>query len=256
ISALVDVMQYCQIATIKNMASKLFNRLVEGAYTTFLVARDEKSFQILHTTTREKNLPYFEDYVFFAEAQLRMAEVTGNPVFKDNFRDTMNFIAKEFIQNGKVYTRPVALNDAELYPNQSIGMYDQSYRSPLATLITIARRGQMLLPDEEFDFINKEFLEVYTHEALRNPLSSGEGLRALTYPDQAYRIVKLPMNWLKDERFINFMSYFLPRFVLSYHNDAREEWQICSANSCDLQGHGLEQFINTLKPAKPNDGDA
>ena len=250
ISALVDVMQYCQIATIKNMASTLFNRLVEGAYNTFLVSRDKNAFEIRHTTTRDTNLPYLEDYVFFAEAQLRMAEITGNVVFKDNFRDTMAFITKEFVHEGKLYTRPYNLSDAELYPNQAVGMYDQSYRSPLATLITIARRGRLLFIDGDYESFILNLREENVHEALRNPLSSGEGLRAFTYPEQAYRIVKLPRAWLTQEKFLGFMSYFLPRFVLSYHDDKGEEWQICSLEKCDLQGHGLDEFINTLKPAK------
>lgn len=250
VSALVDVMQYCQIPTIKNMASRLFNRLIDGVYGSFLVSRDDSAFEIRHTTTREKSLPYFEDYVFFAEAQMRMAEITGNPVFKDNFRDTMNFIAKEFIKEGKAYTRPLSLNDAELYPNQALNMYDQSYRAPLGTLISIARRGRLLMNDAEFDSFTEDLREEAIHETLRNPLSAGEGLRAFTYPDQAYRVVKLPSAWLKEEKFIGFMSYFLPRFILSYHTDNEDEWQICSLEVCDLQGRGLDNFIETLKPSK------
>lgn len=250
ISALVDVMQYCQIVPIKNTASKLFNRLVEGAYGAFMVAKEGASFEIRHTTTRENSVPYFEDYVFFAESQFRMYELTGNPVFKDNFADTMGFIKKEFISEGKVYTRPVRLNDAELYPNQFLNMYDQSYRSPMATLVLLARRGKMLMIDPEFDSFLEDFKEEAVHEALRNPLSSGEGLRAFTYPDQAYRTVKLPLAWLKQDKFIAFMSYFLPRFVLTYHSDNEDEWQICTLEVCELQGRGLDEFIQTLRPAK------
>lgn len=255
ISALVDVMQYCQIPTIKNMASRLFNRLVEGVYTTFLVSREDKAFEIRHTTTLDRSLPYFEDYVFFAEAQLRMAEITGNPVFKDNFRDTMGFIAKEFIRDGKAYTRPVGLNEAELYPNQSYNLYDQSYRSPLATLFAIGKRGCHLLNDPEFNSFLNTLQEEGIHETLRNPLSAGEGLRAFTYPDHAYRSLKLPNAWLKDEKFIGFMSYFMPRFVLTYHEDNNDEWQICKLDTCELQGRGLDEFINTLRPNKKDEGD-
>lgn len=250
ISALVDVMQYCQIPAIKNMASKIFNRLVEGAYSTFLVAKEGSAFQIRHTTTKEKSLPYLEDYVFFADAQIRMYEITGNPVFKDNFRDSMEYITKEFIKDGKVYTRPLSLNDAELYPNQPLTMYDQSYRAPLATLVILARRGRMLMLDKEFDSFTETLREECVHETLRNPLSAGEGLRAYTYPDQSYRTVKLPLAWLKEDKFIGFMSYFLPRFVLTYIDDPSDEWQICSLDTCELQGRGLDNFIETLRPSK------
>ncbi len=253
ITSLVDVMQYCQIPAIKNMASKLFNRLVEGTYHTFLVSREDQAFEIRHTTTQNKSLPYLEDYVFFAEAQMRMAEITGNEVFKDNFRDTMLFIAKEFVRDGKVYTRPFSLNDAELYPNQPNNVYDQSYRSPLATLFAIAKRGRHLLNDPEFDNFLNQAQESCVHEALRNPLSAGEALRAFTYPDHAYRTVKLPIGWLKEEKFISFMSYFMPRFVLTYQNDNEDEWQICKLDVCEIQGRGLDNFIETLRPKKVKD---
>ena len=176
----------------------------------------------------------------------------NNVFYVNNDKYIYNSISKSFIKDNKVYTRPVALNDAELYPNLSISMYDQSYRSCLATLFGLARRGKMLLLDKEFDSFLDGLKEDATHETLRNPLSGGEGLRALTYPDQAYRTVKLPLAWLKDEKFIGFMSYFLPRFVLTYHEDKGDEWQICSLEVCELQGHGLDQFIETLRPSKKN----
>ncbi len=120
----------------------------------------------------------------------------------------------------------------------------------MATLVLLARRGKMLMIDPEFDSFLEDFKEEAVHEALRNPLSSGEGLRAFTYPDQAYRTVKLPLAWLKQDKFIAFMSYFLPRFVLTYHSDNEDEWQICTLEVCELQGRGLDEFIQTLRPAK------
>jgi hypothetical protein len=57
------------------------------------------------------------------------------------------------------------------------------------------------------------------------------------------------MGWLKEQRFIEFMPYFLPRFSLDYTSD-ETKWQICGLNECELQGEGLEEFIQILTPQK------
>ncbi|MBK25456.1 MAG: hypothetical protein CME70_15785 [Halobacteriovorax sp.] len=255
ITALVDTMQYVQIDVIKKMASRIFNNAVEGTYKNFLASKDESGMRLRHTTTKDKTLPYFEDYVFFTEAQLRIYEITGNPVFKDNVVETLHFILKEFIDSGKALTRAKSTNDFELYPNQDQNSFDNSFKSPLSTLTGLIRRVSVLAPDEEFSESAKELVELVTHECLKNPLAAGEALRSLTYPEQAYRVVKLPKTWLAQDKFIGFMNYFLPRFVLSYHEDG-DDWQICNSNSCELQGTGLDNFIETLRPSPPEESSS
>jgi uncharacterized protein YyaL (SSP411 family) len=249
VSSLVDVMQYCQIDVIRQGASRLFNVALEGLYKNFLVSKDDEGMKIRHTTTLDQSLPYLEDYVFFAEAQLRVYEVTGNPVFKQNFSDTMEFILKEYVDGNKVRTRALATTDFELYPNQPVNSLDQSYKSAASTLLVIARRAATLFGDMEYiDKLNDVF-EDFTHESLKNPLSCGEALRALTYPDNAYRVVKIPHAWLENPQYINFMPYFLNRFVLDYTTENGDKWEICSRTECELTGEGLEEFIKTLRPA-------
>ncbi|WP_127717672.1 thioredoxin domain-containing protein [Halobacteriovorax sp. HLS] len=249
VSALVDVMQYCQIDVIRQGASKLFNTALEGLYNNFLIAKDNEGMKIKHTTTREQSLPYLEDYVFFAECQLRVYEVTGNPVFKQNFADTMTFILKEFVDGNKVRTRALSTNDFELYPNQSISSMDQSYKSSASTLVALCRRAAVLFKDTDYLDQIKDVMEDFTHESLKNPLSCGEALRGLTYPDAAYRVVKLPHAWLENPQFINFMPYFLSRFVLDYSTEVGDKWEICTLTECELTGEGLEKFIETLRPS-------
>ena len=78
-------------------------------------------------------------------------------------------------------------------------------------------------------------------------MSSGEALRALTYPTEAYRVLKIPRTWVSEDQFIKMIPYFLSRFVVDYH-DEKSEWQICTLNACELKGQGLDEFVKTLTP--------
>lgn len=248
ISALTDVMQYCQVAPIKSAASQIFNQLVEGVYKTFLVTND-KGMTLNHSTTKGQSLPYLEDYVFFAEAQCRIYELSGNAVFKQNFTDTLNFITDQFLDGDKLLTRAKKTNDLELYPNQSYSSFDQSFRSPVANFIGLVRRGATILKDKDLLEAIRPLQERVIHEVLKNPAGSGEALRALTYPNEAYKVIKCPKAWLDREEFAGFISYFLPRFAFDYHEDQGEKWEICSIDQCELNGEGIENFIQTLRPA-------
>ncbi|MCO4794308.1 MAG: thioredoxin domain-containing protein [Bacteriovoracaceae bacterium] len=250
ISSLVDVMQYCKIDVIRQMASSLFNRALEGSYKNFIVSKDENKMSLRHSTTKNVSLPYLEDYVFFCETQLRTYEITGNPVFRDNFQDTLDFVYKEFIEGDQLLTRGKSATDFELYPNQKHSSYDSSFKSPVSTLISLSRRAALLFSDPELLEPVKPLIEVVKQQVLVNPLGAGEGLRALTYPEEAYRVIKLPKKWLENSDFLGFIPYFLPRFVLSYTEEDSEQWQICGIKSCELQGEGLDSFIETLTPAQ------
>lgn len=254
LSALVDVIQYCQVDAIKGKASQIFNKALEGHYHNFLISKNNQGMMLRHVTTQETGLPYLEDFVTFSEAMLRVFEITGNPTFKDNFSDTMSFIFKEFYdeENKRVLTRPKELNDHELYPNQPMGPYDSSFKSLPMTLIQLIKRGRVLLQDPDFGSDLNDYLDEAKHYILKNPISGGEGLRSLSYPEGAYRVIKAPRTWLQDPKFVGFMGYFLPRFVLDCTNEEEnsQTWQICNLNACELQGEGVENFIETLTPNK------
>lgn len=259
ISALVDVIQYCQIDFIKRKASHLFNKTLEGHYETFLLKNNNSGVMLRHTTTLETSLPYLEDFVTFCDCMIRVYEISGNPTFKSNFKDTLDFVLKEFVDDNKVYTRPVNLNDHELYPNQEVNLFDSSFQSMAMTLGILVKRARILFRDENYGSEINEFIETSKHFILRNPINGGQGLRLHTYPDNAYRVVKVPTAWLQKDEFINFISYFLSRFVLDYHNEENESWEICNFTDCELKGEGLKSFINTLRPTtspqeeSPND---
>ncbi len=249
ISALADVMQYCQIPAIKSAASQLFNQAVEGCYKTF-IENNERGMSLSHTTTIVNPLNYLEDYVFFAEAQLRIYELSGNEIFKNNVKDTLQFVIDQFLDGDKLLTRSKNTQEHELYPNQSYNPFDQSFKSPVSTLIATIRRASVLFKDVDLLDSIKELRERVTHDILKNPVGSGEALRSLTYPDEAYKTIKCPRSWLDKEEFAGFINYFLPRFVLDYHDEGNESWEICNMSACEINGEGIENFINTLRPAK------
>jgi uncharacterized protein YyaL (SSP411 family) len=252
VSALTDVMQYCQIDIIKNMAKDLFLKTLEGTYQTFLNSPTSDQANIKHTTTKQTSLPYLEDYVSFSELQLRAYEITGNEVFKNNCNDTVQFIIKEFLDGENMLTRAKSSTDSQLYPNQEYLSVDQSHKSLLSTFVWTVRKLAVLNMSTELIETITPVIEKLKQLCLFNPLSSGEALRALTYPDQVYRVIKVPRAWLGEEQYVNFIPYFLPRFSISYTEADDNSWEICSMSECQLNGKGLEDFIKGLTPQEGN----
>lgn len=253
VEALVDVMTYCQIDVIKRLASSIFNEALEGVYNVFVIAKDSNGMRIRHTTTKDNTLPYLEDYVSFAKMQSRVYEVTGNSVFKNNFLQTLAFIKKEFMKDSQVFTRALSTSDHHLYPNQKVDCFDSSFVSPSSELLGLLRRAQILLRDADYLSGTEEWMEEMTHHSLRNPLNSGGALKALTYPPAVYKSIRVPSRWTKEAEFLAFLPYFLGRFVWDYHLDKNEKWEICHMSACELNGEGLKNFIETLRPAKNQD---
>lgn len=252
ISALCDVVQYAQIDIIKRMASNLLNNSLEGVFKTFIVASDEGGgMKMRHSTTVDFSHPLLEDFVFFAEAQLRLYEISGNEVFKQNFKEAMDFLAKEFVDNDKMLTRAKFANDFEQYPNQEYNIFDTSFNSPVATFIALSRRAATLFLERDYTDRILNLKDRVTQTVLKvNPVSAGEALRALTYPVEAYRILKLPRAWTQKEEYLKFIPFFLPRFVFEYHDDKDEVFEICSMKACEIKGHGLNEFIASLTPGE------
>ncbi len=216
LSALVDVVQYSQVDVIKRMASQLINSTLEGVFKTFLTA-DPDGLKMRHATTVEFSHPYLEDFVTFAECQLRLYEISANQIFKQNFHDVVTFVGREFLNEGKMLTRAKLAEHFELYPNQDYNFFDASFRSPVATYVSLVRRGAVLFSERDMLDLIVPLKENLTQTILQvNPVSAGESLRALTYPTEAMRVLKIPASWALRDDFLKFIPYFLPRFVLDY----------------------------------------
>ena len=79
-------------------------------------------------------------------------------------------------------------------------------------------------------------------------------IRDSTYPVEAMRVMKLPKSWAQREDYLKFIPFFLPRFVLDYHNgeNGKEMFEICTMNACELKGDGFEEFVKVLTPGEPS----
>lgn len=255
ISALVDVVQYSQIDVIKRMASNLINTTIEGIFKTFLITSHD-GMKMRHTTTVESSQPYLEDFVFFAESQLRLYEISANDVFKQNFKDALTFVTKEFLSADNLLTRAKLAEHFEQYPNQDYTPFDASFKSPVGTYVQLMRRAAVLFSDRDYTDTITQLQDSLSQTILKvNPVSSGEALRGLTYPMEAYRVMKVPKLWAQKEEFLKFIPYFLPRFVLDYHDgkNGAEMYEICTMNACELKGETFEEFITVLTPAQPQE---
>ncbi len=251
VSALVDVIQYCRIDVIKKMAHELIQSSLEGIHKEFLTDSTQTGKLILkQTNTKAESKQLFENYVAFSQMQLRLYEVSGIKTYLNNGLHTLDFIFEEYYKDGKFYTRPIKNETMEPFANLEVSLFDQSYRSSLATFILLVRKWYpVTLKHEQLEIIN-ELLRDKKKEILMNPFGYGEALRAVTYPQEIYRKLEVPVSWLKEQQFIQFLPFFSNRFTLIYHEDQKNFWQICHSSACERQGNDIESFVKVFSQNK------
>lgn len=251
-SALADIVQYCSVAPIKEQAFRLIQNSIESCLKEFLGTNEAGRHFIKHVNTTDHKTLYLEDYANFADAQIRLYEVTGNAVFKTNALESADFMLKNFVKDKKFYQ--TSLNDpSNGIENLTSPFYDQSYRSSAMTMIQTLNRLKVFNPALDPKEILGEEFEMLAQYTLSNPLGHGEGLRALTYPTVIYRKIEVPQKWLGHVDFIELRSHFFGRFVMDYHTRSDEEWQICHATACEATGKGLDEFKALfVNPAQEN----
>ncbi|MCB9060921.1 MAG: thioredoxin domain-containing protein [Halobacteriovoraceae bacterium] len=252
LSSLIDVAQYCKIEVISKMAMDLYNKMLGPVLKTFTNFHEmsERNIQIKHSTTLDSQHALFEDYSFFAELLLRSYEISGDQNFKQKLDLLVPYILKNFVRDNSFTTRMVSDDGIQLYPNQLVDPYDLSFKSPASTFILTVKRYAVLTLNRD---ILKEYSEIFykhTNSVLKQPLSAGEGLRALTYPDLVFRCLKVPRSWSKTKVFRDFTSNLLTRFVVDYHDREDESWQVCNLEVCELSGKSLNELIETLSGTK------
>ena len=178
---------------------------------------------------------------------LRMYEMSGNPVFKQNGFQTLQYVFKEFYKDGYFYQRPISLDDSHQFKNIHVNIFDQSFKSPLGTLILLIRKWSTVIDLTDFKNKIQNIQETLTHLSLQNPLGFGETLRALTYPDEAFRKIEVPISWLQEENFMRFIPNFSIRFTLTYQETDKESWQVCNLKECEHAGKGIDSFIKIFE---------
>jgi uncharacterized protein YyaL (SSP411 family) len=247
VTSLLDIIQYSRIDVIRNQATQLLNKSLDGIHKAFLVEKDNSTV-MRHTTTKENTLSYFEDYAFFTEMQFRLFELTGDNIFRQNVEDSIAFVMKEFYRDGVFYTRALSTNNSEAYGNIAIPEFDSSYKSPIGTFLSIFRRISLLAPEKYNINQFSQAVEFLTHKTLQHPLAGGEALRALTYPEEMYRKIEIPCEWAKENEFKDLIMNFSGRFILAYHTRGDHFWQICSSSACEVQGKTFAEFKEIFTP--------
>ncbi|MCO4754598.1 MAG: thioredoxin domain-containing protein [Bacteriovoracaceae bacterium] len=256
--ALVDVVQYSKVVPIQDAASSLLKNVLEGIHKTFLShgTKEERS-NIVSNTTKQNSSLLFEDYVFFADFQLRLYEISGNPVFKQNGIETLIHVKENFFKDNVFYTRALEQESDRLFDNIPSSVFDQSYRSPLGTCIFLIRKWS-LDSTELSEVLNEvhDAIEDIKHIVLQNPLGYGELLRALIYPKAAFKKISVPLAWLKDNKVQTMFPYFSSRFSVNYHDQESEKWEICNHNACELSGEGFDKFKEVFFPKQSGETSA
>lgn len=249
LSALMEVIHYCKIDAIKQSALELLNASLNGIQNTFVTTDEKGRSRIKTSTTREGHAPQFEDYVFFADFNFKAYELFADENFLENAKNTVQFIFDEFYSNDIFFTRAVNFSEHFSYDNIHTPIFDQSYKSPLGNLILLLRKWSTTFSEyKEFLAQIEKTIHNLTHLSLQNPLAFGETLRALVYPEEAYRKIEVPKTWLENKSLQPFLLNFSSRFALSYHADRGEQWQICTTTECELQGETVEEFAKVFTP--------
>lgn len=246
LSALCDVVQYCSVEVIQNEAFALVKLTVEGCLQQFIKTDSSGKHILKHSNTLDNQALYLEDYVNFCDAQLRLYEVSGNEVFKTNALESIEFTIKNFVKDGEIYLTSIETPTPGV-TNLTAPFFDQSYRSSSMTLVHLLSRLSVFRPEFAPSEVLKDKYEGLAQFVLTNPLGHGEGLRALTYPQTIFRKVEVPAEWLDAPEFLEMRNHFFSRFVMDYHTRKDDSYQICTVNSCEVSGKGIQNFQDLFK---------
>lgn len=247
LSALCDVVQYCPLDVIQQQAMGLIQATVEGCLKQFIITEKTTGKHVIrHVNTLDAQALYLEDYVSFSEAQLRLYEISGSETFKVNALETADFIVGNFLKEGRLYLTSIEASTPG-FDNLAAPTFDQSYRSSVMTFAHLLNRLAVLDPKYDSVAIFGANYGEFAQFALTNPLGHGEALRALTYPREIYRKVEVPVSWLQNPEFLDMRNHFFSRFVMTYQSADTESYQICTTNSCEVQGQGMHQFKELFK---------
>jgi len=241
ISALCDVIQFTKIDIIHKQASNLLNMSLQNIHSTFFSKKNDTTRTLHHTNLKEFSTEYFVDYVMFVEAHSRLYEVSGNPKFKKNVLNTMPVIIDKFFSNNTFLI--AELNTNALIENIENSSFDQNLRSATSTFISLLRKWS--IENADFDKTLDLILVDFKQRVLSNPINHGEGIRALTYPRQAYCKVTVPKSWFKSEDFLKIRTHFSTRFLIDNHD--LDCWIIRSHEKMEATGKTFSEFQEFLQ---------
>lgn len=250
LSSLIEIIQYCPLQEIKNMAHILLKEGMLGFQKTFLHENLPHNYKIQHCTTLQQDTQFFEDYVFTAELFFKLYQLSGEQRFYDKSYQIMQLIEQKFIKDDICYT--TELQASEIIDNIAASHFDQSFRSPVATFLGLKIKID-LLTNKLGPWEHNKLYQSVRAQALQNPLSHGEALRYLIYPLMTYKKLQVPRRWILQVSFQKLLPFFSHRFVFHYHDETTDEWQICHLHTCEAQGSDFESFKSLVSGNKKAD---
>jgi len=271
ISALTDVILYATIPLIKTKAEQLLKTLISNHEKNFFHGFNVEGIpHIKHTTTlsAEEQILSFEDYLFYTESKWRLYQLYGENHYLEMVLKTLQYITKEF-QRGETEESEIKDDTFVFYENPPSGShilkpipvshYDQSYKSPLATFFGLIIEISTIYPNF-LESCRKNLYQKFKDWCLISPLSHGEALRYIIYPEDAYRKIEVPKYWIQREEFQKLRPYFSHRFIFYFteNNEKNEtlektdKWQICRRTHCEETGYGFESFFQMVTKKPPS----
>lgn len=244
LSALIDVIQYSNIDIISKSAFELLSKTFDDVHKTFIKDDENNSSYILNSTTNERLTPLFENYVSLLELSLRFYEISGSSKFFENSKDLVNFIFDHFYSDDQFFVGSLKVKEDQKL-NIHAQIFDQPNKSPLASFIFLYRKWGSTLDKNKYSSQLAPVIEELTHLTLQNPLAFGESLRALTYPDEAFKILEIPLKWIEEEKIQAFYPRFSSRFAITYND--KESWSIKNNKVTEIEGTDFESFKDTFK---------
>jgi uncharacterized protein YyaL (SSP411 family) len=248
VSSLIDVIQYSRVEQVKARAQELLKKSLKGIHHTFVKKVSEERIELSHSTTLNNQIIFFEDYVFFAEANYKLYQLTGDQTYLELCKKSLTSIENLFSTEDEIFERPCSMD--AIIGNPHASFQDQSYSSAICVWLMIKHKvglhdqteGQSLSP------LWQKMKAQSRDHALVNPLAMGEAMKFLIYPEHAFKRVEIPANWKEKNEFLQLMPHFSSRFVIKYElsrvND--QSWQICRHDACEISDKGLEVFVQTL----------
>ncbi len=243
LSALIDVIQYSNIDIISKSAFELLSNTFDDIHKTFIKNDLKSNSYIINSTTNERLTPLFENYSSLLDLSLRFYEISGAEKFLKNSSDIVEFIFDHFFKEDQFFVSSLKSKEEQKL-NVHVQIFDQPFKSPLSTFIFNYRKWGAILNGNKFNKELEPFIKELTHLALQNPLAFGESLRALTYPNEAFKILEIPFKWIEEEKIQAFYTRFSSRFAITYSKN--EDWSIKNNQVTEVSGKDFESFKETF----------
>jgi len=272
--SLIDVQRFCPIKPIAQLAEKILAENFVANISMFVQKNERGELRLIHapevlskSAEAFSMAPFFDDFVFLAECFYDLYELKGEAEHLENFKNIMYYCRDHFYHDERFYIHPVKDQKAMHFCdhlNLEVSLFDQNYKSAIGTFLILSKKMQAHLSHRHFEtseqqqaaiasFEYSSFKFYAAQEILKNaPMSAGQLLRALTYPLEAYIVLKIPRSFLSHPEFKAYQTFFLHRFTLLYTDDQTDQntpphkWELYRLGVVENSGDSFESFQQFL----------